>query len=313
MWYILGKLHRIGGPAVTIRKYGKDIKMWCKDGLLSRDDGPAITIQDGEYTDLEVWFKDGKIHRDQAGNPVELPVVPIQNEETFDSNKQLLHFLQNEINYYLFDGESDKLGYLDDLFSLDTYVVPSKYFSDKCVPLFPKFEEIISNILDLSLDDRYAKFLSEKTTSDSSVDSLDESYYGGSRRRDIIQPAFIVRQSFRYEEKVNAWYLNGQLHNTEGPALRIKDDDKLYEEYRYLGKLHKEDGPACTIKYPSDDSFKKYCINGMIHKTDGPAIEFITSKITRKEWYINGKRHREDASTTQITLLKFLDQLSGFI
>ena len=53
------------------------------------------------------------------------------------------------------------------------------------------------------------------------------------------------------------WYLNGELHREDGPAVEWADGDKQW----YLNdKLHREDGPAC---------------------------EWATGY---KSWYLNGKR-----------------------
>jgi len=37
--------------------------------------------------------------------------------------------------------------------------------------------------------------------------------------------------------------------------------------------------------------YKEWYLNGRLHREDGPAIEFPNGS---KEWYLNGKRHRED-------------------
>ena len=46
--------------------------------------------------------------------------------------------------------------------------------------------------------------------------------------------------------------------------------------------------PKCKIdKYGS----KEWYLNGKLHREDGPAIEWADGT---KEWYLNGDRHRED-------------------
>lgn len=63
-----------------------------------------------------------------------------------------------------------------------------------------------------------------------------------------------------------------------------KDGTKFW----YLnGELHREDGPA--IEHP--DGIRKWYLNGKLHREDGPAIERLDGS---KEWYLNGKRHREE-------------------
>ena len=57
------------------------------------------------------------------------------------------------------------------------------------------------------------------------------------------------------------WYLNGQYHRTDGPAIEYASGDK----YWYL--------------------------NGKLHRVDGPAVEYANGD---KWWYINGKEYSEE-------------------
>ena len=68
-----------------------------------------------------------------------------------------------------------------------------------------------------------------------------------------------------YKVKVYAngdkhWYLNGELHREDGPAIEWADGGK---QWRLNGKYHREDGPAIE------------CAGG------------------NKWWYLNGKRMSE--------------------
>ncbi len=64
------------------------------------------------------------------------------------------------------------------------------------------------------------------------------------------------------------------------PEMKIEQDGtKMW----YLnGELHREDGPA--IEYP--DGTKHWFLNGEYHCEDGPAVE---SADGEKRWYLNGK------------------------
>ena len=43
---------------------------------------------------------------------------------------------------------------------------------------------------------------------------------------------------------INDWYLNGELHRTDGPAVEYANGNK----YWYLnGKFHRTDGPALNM------------------------------------------------------------------
>jgi len=46
--------------------------------------------------------------------------------------------------------------------------------------------------------------------------------------------------------------------------------------------------PKC-ITYRSGD--KEWYLDGKIHREDGPAVEWVNGS---KEWWLNGKLHRED-------------------
>jgi len=84
------------------------------------------------------------------------------------------------------------------------------------------------------------------------------------------------------------WYLNGNFHRTDGPAVELADGHKAW----YLnGKCHRTDGPA--IEWPNGD--KRWYLNGNFHRTDGPAIECSDGT---KYWYLNDERvEMEDVFT----------------
>ena len=79
---------------------------------------------------------------------------------------------------------------------------------------------------------------------------------------------FIVINNERYcIEYLNGakyWYLNGQLHRENGPAVI----DGNYQAWWFNGQLHREDGPAVIdgdcqmwwlngIKYSKEEYYKK--------------------------------------------------------
>ena len=53
------------------------------------------------------------------------------------------------------------------------------------------------------------------------------------------------------------------------------------------GELHREDGPAVEYHNGSKEWYK----NSLLHREDGPAIEWANGG---KEWYINGKYLTEE-------------------
>ena len=75
------------------------------------------------------------------------------------------------------------------------------------------------------------------------------------------------------------WYLNGNLHREDGPAIECSDG---YREWHLNGELHREDGPA--IEYAGGD--KEWYLNGELHREDGPAFEWSDGD---KQWYLNNE------------------------
>ncbi len=101
-------------------------------------------------------------------------------------------------------------------------------------------------------------------------------------------------QTLNYDTKTTAdgntkYYLNDQLHRTDGPAIEGADGTKLWYQN---GKLHRTDGPA--IEYANGG--KEWYQNGKLHRTDGPAVEWADGG---KEWYLNGKLHRTDGPAVE--------------
>jgi DNA-binding transcriptional ArsR family regulator len=79
------------------------------------------------------------------------------------------------------------------------------------------------------------------------------------------------------------WFLNGERHRTDGPAIEYPDGSKAW----FLnGVLHRVDGPAVEYK----DGDKEWFQNGLRHRVDGPAIESYGSKA----WYLNGTELSRD-------------------
>jgi len=78
-----------------------------------------------------------------------------------------------------------------------------------------------------------------------------------------------------------AWYVDGKLHQLDGPAIELFDGTKKW----YVdGKLHRIDGPA--IEYPNGT--KEWWVDGKLHRIDGPAIEHSDGS---KKWFIFGKEY----------------------
>ena len=66
----------------------------------------------------------------------------------------------------------------------------------------------------------------------------------------------IGKEYYTYIYGNRSWYLNGERHRENGPAIELSNGDKVW----YLnGKWHRDDGPA--IEYA--DGRTEYWINGI--------------------------------------------------
>jgi len=84
---------------------------------------------------------------------------------------------------------------------------------------------------------------------------------------------------------IQEWRLLGILHREDGPADIIP---KWREKWYFYGRLHREDGPAVTW-YDGSEICWYRC--GRLSRKNGPAI--VRGDGT-KEWFWNGMRHRVD-------------------
>ena len=82
-----------------------------------------------------------------------------------------------------------------------------------------------------------------------------------------------------YDDGAKSWYLNGNLHREDGPAVEDADG---YKSWYLNGELHREDGPASEYA----DGTKYWYLNGELHREDGPAVEYADGY---KSWYLNGE------------------------
>jgi hypothetical protein len=89
------------------------------------------------------------------------------------------------------------------------------------------------------------------------------------------EPKLIVKKN-----GTKLWWLNGELHREDGPAIERMDGSK---EWYLNGSLHRIGGPA--IK--ASNGGKEWWVNGFFHREGGPAIEMFGHKW----WFLNGKEY----------------------
>jgi hypothetical protein len=80
-----------------------------------------------------------------------------------------------------------------------------------------------------------------------------------------------------YPNGDKAWYLNGILHRTDGPAFEWADGSKAW---LLNGKYHRTDGPAVE----GADGSKEWWLDGKFHRPDGPAVERTDGS---KAWWLD--------------------------
>jgi antitoxin component YwqK of YwqJK toxin-antitoxin module len=88
--------------------------------------------------------------------------------------------------------------------------------------------------------------------------------------------------------KYKEWYLDGHLHNEEGPAWisYLENGNICYQAWWINGKRHNEEGPA-IIEYEED------------------------GKVECQEWWINGKEFSKE-DFTSLDMIKKMDAFRLF-
>ena len=100
-WYLNGRLHREGGPAI---EYANGTRGWYLNGKLHREDGPAKEYVDG----TKCYYLNGKLHREDG------PAIEGGNTPTkyyYINNKRLTEqeFLARTSNTITINGITYKL------------------------------------------------------------------------------------------------------------------------------------------------------------------------------------------------------------
>ena len=94
-----------------------------------------------------------------------------------------------------------------------------------------------------------------------------------------------------------AHYVEGRLHNEEGPALSVNGENQWWIN----GKRHRADGPAIEYR----NGFKDWWLNGKRHREDGPAIEYANNL----QWWLNGNYYGSNDDFNNKTWKKFVKTL----
>ncbi len=101
--------------------------------------------------------------------------------------------------------------------------------------------------------------------------------------------------SFSSGQTTETWTLNGKLHREDGPAKTLRQSDgSITEEYYFEGELYRDKGPAFIEQDADGRYFEKYYRHGKLHNDNGWAVFSRDEKgTTRQEYYQNDKLHRD--------------------
>ena len=93
--------------------------------------------------------------------------------------------------------------------------------------------------------------------------------------------------AFEFANGEKKWFVNGQLHRGNGPAIERPygvNGNRLW----FVNGKHHRDGGLPSIEY--DNGNNEWWVDDNLHRDGGlPAIEYDGYKA----WYVSGQRHRE--------------------
>ena len=75
-----------------------------------------------------------------------------------------------------------------------------------------------------------------------------------------------------YEDDAEEWFLDGQRHREDGPAIIHRIYSSNEESWYFHGKRHRLDGPAITF-YGADGMMSEWWLDGRIYSKEEWEIE----------------------------------------
>jgi len=234
-----GLLHRDDGPAIE-RASGS--KSWYKDGQLHREDGPAQELHNG----TKRWWIEGKKHR------LDGPAV----EEASGTKRW---YVSNQL--HRLDGPA-----VERSDGSVSYAINGNWHDETT------FKRVM-NIASLKFSWR------EPPTNDDD-EYLEWMDRAGQFHREDDLPARVW-----VDKGVEAWYWHGELHRDgDKPAVVHETGEQRWFIH---GKKHRIGRPADIT-----DSSEVWYKDGELHRTDGPAVNELNG--TYQEWWIDGKKYTEE-------------------
>jgi hypothetical protein len=95
------------------------------------------------------------------------------------------------------------------------------------------------------------------------------------------------------------WWLNGELHREDGPAIQFwrKNGQKEKEVWKNNGKDHRKDGPARQYWYSNGQKkIEIWLLNKKWHRENGPAYQDWSEngKKLFEQWFLNNKEYSRE-------------------
>ena len=87
------------------------------------------------------------------------------------------------------------------------------------------------------------------------------------------------------------WYKHGKLHREDGPAYTIKDELRATYQWFKDGELHRDGDEIAVFSQTSYCMVKSYYKEGKLHRENGPAHIYMGTNIhsVYTYYYLNGK------------------------
>lgn len=105
----------------------------------------------------------------------------------------------------------------------------------------------------------------------------------------------MTTQPTTHYDGTQAWYVQGQLHRIDGPAL---DNGRGYQVWCLDGRNHRIGGPAVIMA----SGRREWYVHGRRHRIDGPAVEYPQGTGARgREWWLRNRMNLMSVRSSPVT------------
>lgn len=261
-------------PVKTVNSYTGNTE-WKVDGVLHRDDGPALIGRNGD----QFWYQNGVIHRNKG------PAAITKHGKIWAANGER-HRLDGPAVEWTNGGTEWWVGN-------ERIPVNSQEDFETWLELDAKSKELPrQDVLNLEKFKSFVEATKEKGTPDHISPNGIRTWKRKGMYHRLDGPAIQHKDGTEY------WYVNGMHHRLDGPAIRLKMGDGLVDQWYVNNQRHRDGGPA--IVWP--DGSEEWYQNDLNHRIGGPAVTYVStygSKDGRKVWYVDGAIHRLDGPAVE--------------